>query len=385
MILFITDVSDDYYTSTYKQVSDLQLYCDAEGFEVQFLHVRNRLRSKHAQKVRNADTVYAPLYKNKQHFLRLLSEIVMSLSMLLKIITYKMRGRSFDRVVYISPSIFNGIPAYIAKRVFDCDLHLILRDHFPFWLLNTRPRKFYAIMLKPLEYLARWNYNVASRIGCETKENIRHLQSVVSKKISNKCYVQENWIAKKKRLSTKHMNRKITRFIYSGNLAKAQYPEFLSHITEAISNCEHAELFLLGNYRNFKEILSSNIYSSNIHWQKPIFGQAYEELVASCDVGIVTLDPNLHTENIPGKFVDYTSTGLAVLGLLPIKNPITNVLKSRQLGLSVSEATRENAELLVTSFINMKDDQLNHVKSMSLEYASERYQINNLIRNILNE
>ena len=151
-----------------------------QGFEVMAIHgaTNNKIRnSDHNYSFENIETISTSLLsnlRNKNNFLRLIFEIVLSLILAFKCICNYKKIKDLDLIICYGPSAFLWFCVLIIKLISKAKVYYILRDIFPDWLVAVKliNNKF---IIKILEFLSFPQYIVPDYIGVETEFNKSYL------------------------------------------------------------------------------------------------------------------------------------------------------------------------------------------------------------------
>ena len=276
--------------------------------------------------------------KSATRIIRALNEIRLS-----KIIWKK--GKRFfnenhcDLVVYYSPSIFFGFLVKRLRKMFGCSSYLILRDIFPQWALDS------GILRRGLVYCyfklkERQNYEAASIIGVQSPANLQYFkESGLDKKYH--LEILYNWAS----LSEEHVTRSTYRahfglqskvvFFYGGNIGVAQDIDNIVRLAENLRSESSAHVLLVGEgseaNRLRSEITSRGLTNIAVH--NPVDQQAYLSMLSEFDVGLVSLDSRLKTQNFPGKVLGYMYHAKPILASINRGNDLKQIIEDNEAGL----------------------------------------------------
>lgn len=248
-------------------------------------------------------------------------------------------AHQFDLIVYYSPSIFFGSLVNRLKKIFDCKSYLILRDIFPRWALDA------GILKKgPLySYFKRkefQNYDAADIIGVQSPANLNYF---INNGLNERYNLEVlfNWINLSQD-SISHFNfrkklgleKKIV-FFYGGNIGIAQDMDNIIRLAERFNQDPDAYFLLVGDgsevHRLQKEVHKRNLTNLAIH---PAVNQRdYLCMLSEFDIGLISLDRRLKTQNFPGKMLGYMYNAKPILASINQGNDLQDILQAHDAGL----------------------------------------------------
>lgn len=252
------------------------------------------------------------------------------------------RSRVHDLVVYYSPTIFFGPLVSRLKTLWNCPAYLILRDIFPQWAVDAgvlRKGPAYAFF----RWCERRQYAAADVIGVQSPANLEYFHQQGGAGTS-RLEVLYNWTP----LHEEHVPETCYRqqwgldgktlFFYGGNLGIAQDLDNLLRLAERLRSEPRAHLLFVGEGsevpRLEQQIRSRGL--SNVSLRGALSQREYLGLLNEVDVGLISLDRKLKTQNVPGKLLGYLSSGLPVLASLNPGNDLRELVGQYDAGL-VSE------------------------------------------------
>jgi glycosyltransferase involved in cell wall biosynthesis len=276
--------------------------------------------------------------KSATRFVRAFNEIRLS-----KIIWKK--GKQFfdenpcDLIIYYSPSIFFGSLVKRLKKKFACPSYLILGDIFPEWAVET------GILPKGLvyyyfKYKERHNYEAADIIRVQSPANLLYFKDKGLDRKYN-LEVLYNWTS----LTEKYAPRTIYRvrlglqnkvvFFYGGNIGVAQDIDNIIRLAENLRNEPTAYFLLVGGgseVSRLKAIIELKELT-NIAILDPVDHQEYLSMLSEFDVGLISLDRRLRSQNFPGKMMSYMYHSKPILASINPGNDLKEMLEDKKAGL----------------------------------------------------
>jgi glycosyltransferase involved in cell wall biosynthesis len=244
-----------------------------------------------------------------------------------------------DLIVYYSPTIFFGPLVKKLKKLFSCPAYLILRDIFPQWAVDAGILR-RGIVYKYFKWKERQNYEAADIIGVQSSANLR--------------YFQENGLAKKYRLEVLFNWTALTEegikpcghrerlklqgkvvFFYGGNIGVAQDIDNILRLAKNLRNEKSAYFLLVGDgsevFRLKAEIALYGL--TNIALHEAVGQKEYLSMLSEFDVGLISLDRGLRTQNFPGKMLGYMYHSMPILASINPGNDLKTILEEGQAGL----------------------------------------------------
>ena len=263
--------------------------------------------------------------------------------------TLKREVQNYDLVICTTPCITFERAMRYAKRRGNGKCVLLLKDLWPYDLLfdNVLTKiGWKGIVYKYLEKISLRLFDASDVIGCMTPKNKQFLESVYNNGMPlDRAIIIPNSIEPLKYCPTKselielriknNIPIEKTVFVYGGNLGMAQGPEF---IIDAIkySATENEKVFFLivGNGTDYQRIHNALEQFDNVRCIPALPRNEYEHLVYACDVGLVFLNWNCHSPNVPSRILQYMQAGLPVLCATDDTTDIGEIVCKNGFGLS---------------------------------------------------
>ncbi len=276
--------------------------------------------------------------KKASRFVRALNEMSLS-SLVWKRGKAFFLGNLFDVIVYYSPSIFWGSLVKRLKNHYGCRSYLILRDIFPQWTVDA------GILNKGIIYsYFKWkemqNYNAADIIGVQSPANLRYFEENGLDKqyhlevLYNWTTLREDNIplgAHRERLG---LHGKVV-FFYGGNIGVAQDMDNIIRLAKNLHDEPFAYFLLVGDgseVPRLKAAISSNNLT-NIAIHDAVGQREYLSMLTEFDVGLISLDRGLKTQNFPGKMLSYMYCSMPILASINSGNDLKTILEEQEAGL----------------------------------------------------
>ena len=242
-----------------------------------------------------------------------------------------------DAVICYSPSIFFGDAVKWIKEKFGVKAYLVLRDIFPKWVVDAGIiRK--GLLYRFFKYIELKLYKNADLIGIESRSDISYFLQYVAKE---KVEVLNNWGSPldirdiESTMKTESINKEKINILYGGNMGDAQ--DLLSLVKSIDTNIlsDKAIITLLGSGNQVKDIKDyiSHRKIKNIQVLPEVDRKKYLEILLNADVGIVSLNRKLGSNNFPLKMMGYIQLSKPILASVNPSNEIIDLINKNNIGL----------------------------------------------------
>ena len=331
----------------------IEVICIHSGFDPNSRRkkISNRFLNYNISNLTFLTTSFLLSFRNKSYYHRFIFEISVSIILALKCLLNYKKIKDIDLIVWYGPSPFLWIVVFTIKIFKKVPVYYILRDIFPDWVINLKiiNNKFIIFLLKTLSFP---QYTVSDRIGVETEFNKQYL--IKRLKNNKKIEVLYNWpsISDKDKKIIINNNSSINNFLkelnlkniiglYTGNTSLAhdyfKNLEYFSLLNMNIKIKYNIDIHFFGK-ENLKS--SNTIFNKsehNITHFKWDYLPDYEliELYKNVNFGIVSLNINNKTENIPGKFVSYIQAGLPVICFTKYSSSLAKMIINNDCGIVI--------------------------------------------------
>lgn len=244
-----------------------------------------------------------------------------------------------DLVIWYSPTIFFGPLIKKLKSHYNCSGYLVLRDIFPQWALDTGILR-RGIVYFFLRIYEKMQYDLADFIGVQSPKNLDYFKSGQNLKTEN-IEVLYNWVDLGEHIveqsdirSKLNLENKII-FFYGGNIGEAQSLDNI--ISLAYDTRWNEKLFYLiigdGSESSRLKKKIESLELSNIKILSSVSQHIYLSIVASIDVGIISLNPKFKTQNFPGKMLSYMFYSKPILAAINRGNDLEDLILTNNVGL----------------------------------------------------
>lgn len=242
-----------------------------------------------------------------------------------KQIKKNLKHKKIDLIYTHTPYISNSKLIANLKKYFNCKSCLNLWDIFPQNAidLNLLNNKFLKYMFEKEEQNM---YKTFDYISCMSNGNLEFIKNRDKYFNENKYFIVKNWAKIKPKL--KFDKNKIrqnygyikTDFIcvFGGNMGKPQKLENILNLAEKALENKHIKFLFIGKGTEKSKLckIAQIKKLTNVQFCEYIPRDDYELVIASCDIGIVSLDERFTVPNFPSKTTDYLKLELPILASL---------------------------------------------------------------------
>ena len=169
-IVFIADSFPPERNSAAVQIRDLTRELISQGHELTIILPNNNVMEKTKIEFKERLTIVrlrAPKTKNVNNIRRAINEFMLPIFMMLSLYSTEIKNKTWEGVIWYSPTIFHGFSSIFLKKRSKCKSYLIMRY---FSRMGSR----FGIIRKGLPYylfklVANYQYKVADVIGVQTR------------------------------------------------------------------------------------------------------------------------------------------------------------------------------------------------------------------------
>jgi len=291
--------------------------------------------------------------KSASRALRAINEIRLSGTLWARGKEYLDRKGGIDLVVYYSPTIFFGGLVARLRSTYGCSSYLVLRDIFPKWALDAGVMK-EGLIYRYFRRKEIEQYDAADVIGVQSPANLSYfMEDPVLR--ARRVEVLYNWTAlQEKGIPVSHYRDQLglkgkVVFFYGGNIGVAQDVDNMVRLAQDLRNEERAHFLFVGDGSESGRLRSmiSDLGLANMTVHGAVAQDEYLAMLSEFDVGLISLDRRLRTQNFPGKMLGYMYHSLPILASINPGNDLREILERHGAGLvSVNgedNALRDNA------------------------------------------
>jgi hypothetical protein len=370
-----------------------------EDYRVITIHGANKtMNENHNYSYEDIDAIstsFLAELRNMNNFMRLIFEVALSIILAIKCIYNYKKLKHIEFIIWYGPSSFLWLTVLVIKLISKVKVYYILRDIFPDWLISIKLIK-NKYIIKTLEICSFPQYVVPDVIGVETEFNVEYLCAKLKKQIyKNKIETLYNWPSltntftddvesptKSKFLNRVNKKSKSLKGVYIGNRSVAH--DYCSSINFLKQHNFCSDLNIFGKNLDKNTHTSSKRNSFNEIFWGYILETELPSVLVGMDYGLVTLNSNLLTQNIPGKFVTYTQCGLPIMCFASNQSSLSNLIKKYNCGLVVdlTKPINYNVENVNNFIKNLKANK-HYFQENSKKLFMENFNVNAVYRQIL--
>lgn len=360
------------------QVNDLVSEFINQGHSISVITYSNSVKGPYEISKKDRLSVYRFKCDNFEEinlFRRTINEFLLPFKIIFTITRKSLKFKGHNGIIWWSPSIFFTPLILFLKLINKCSDYLILRDIFPKWAkdLNLIKNNFIYFIFKMFFYL---QFIVTDFIGVQSVGNIKFIPKNIFKKKLN-IEVLNNWYTPTNQdlnINIKNIDFKNNKvFIHAGNIGRAQGFEILLDIAEKFVLKKNVLFLFIGrgsNFSFFNEIANKKGIK-NVFFHNEISNEEIVNLYKKCFAGIVVLNKNHKTHNIPGKFISYIHSGLPVFAVLNKGNDLIDIINKNGIGYATSNYELSFLENKLNSFIEETENDVEIVNRSKALAQSE--------------
>ena len=244
-------------------------------------------------------------------------------------------------VLYPTPPITHFKTVKYIKKRDGAKSYLLLKDIFPQNAVDIgmmRKSGLKGIIYKHFRKKEKKLYAISDMIGCMSQANVdyvlKHNPEIDKSKVEicpNSIEYEDKSVNSEQRVALREkygipQDKKV--FVYGGNLGKPQGIPFLMECLKAERDNEEAFFLIVGDgteFNKIKNFIDENQFS-NVKLMSKLPREDYDNMVASCDVGMIFLDHRFTIPNFPSRLLSYIQAGLPVLACTDPNTDIGKVI-----------------------------------------------------------
>lgn len=254
------------------------------------------------------------------------------------------RDIKFDLVLYSTPPItLTRIINKIKKRD-GARTYLLLKDIFPQNAVDIGMMSESGFLYKTFRKKEKKLYQLSDFIGCMSPANVefvlKHNPEIDAETVevcANSVELESELPSiDKSVLKDKYgILSESTVFIYGGNLGKPQGLDFLLNVLESNRNKKDRYFLIVGSGTEYGKIFKwfEENNPNNAQLISALPKQEYDELVRSCDVGLIFLDPRFTIPNYPSRLLSYLEYKMPVLLATDLNTDIGSIAQENGYGV----------------------------------------------------
>lgn len=249
----------------------------------------------------------------------------------------------FDLILYSTPPV-NFCNVVLPLKI-KCNAHtyLMQKDMWPQTGVDLGAFKEGSFAYKYLLAKEKKMFEISDYIGCMSQANIDYVikrypkhkdkleilpNTIIPTKIKDKSLEEKTMIRDKYCLP----NNKIL-FVYGGSLGKPQGVSFIQEVIEASVKFSDCFFFIIGAGTEFERLSEWAKKQENVKLIPYLPRSEYIDMLNATDVGLVFLNKDFTTPNIPSRILDYMQVGIPVLAATDRVTDIGEIIESGDFGL----------------------------------------------------
>jgi len=300
----------------------------------------------------------------------------------------KLQISGIDGLISYSPSIFYSKAIAWLKRSYGIKTYLIVRDIFPKWLIDAgilRKGPLYFFFKREEKRL----YKSVDFIGIESEKDLDYFRQYLSG--ATLLEVLDNWgssinLNEIKNQKSQLLPQNKVNIIYGGNMGDAQdLYTLLSNLDDTLLEGK-AKLTLIGSghqLEGIKSLIAEKNFK-NVELFKEVSQKKYLSILNEADIGLVSLNSNLKSNNFPLKMMGYIQQGKPILASVNRGNEIIEIIEKSQIGeVSLAgdkQALNKNVSLMINDKARLKEQGVR-----ALKVFNDRFTVNIAVDKILNK
>lgn len=291
----------------------------------------------------------------------------------------------FDLVLYSTPPITLVKPIKYIKKRDGAKTYLMLKDIFPQNAVDMGMMKksgLKGVLYKSFRKKEKKLYELSDVIGCMSDANcdylLKHNSEIEAERVTlcpNSIEIQDMTVDSVTRNSLREkygipLDKKV--FVYGGNLGRPQGIPFIIECLEKQKNNKDAFFLIVGDgteYGKLEDYFEKE-KPTNMKLMKRLPKDAYDKMVAACDVGLIFLDYRFTIPNFPSRLLAYMQAGLPVIAATDPNTDIGKVITEGGFGWAcLSNDSDKFAELVDKAVSADKAD----MAAKEFEYLKKEY------------
>lgn len=270
------------------------------------------------------------------------------------------------------------------KQYYNCKAILMQWDIFPqnAYDLGIIKNKLIYNYLKYKQKLMLEQYDL---ILCNSQGNIDYLNQKLPKQTQDKSFLFHNCESIRDNISANQLKQTLrahygipenaTALIFGGNIGVPQALDNIVNLAEQLNN-NKIFFIIIGQGTEAKKIKLLCANKSNMKFIDYIPSQEYEQLLAVCDYGIISLSPKFTVPNFPAKVTSYLKIGLPIFACLDDSsyNDLGKFIQSHNIGYAVKAKNISTSIDKITEFLLDTDNHKN-LKAKSTEVFNSYFDI----------
>ena len=294
-----------------------------------------------------------------------------------------LKGEHFDLVLYATPPVtFANVVKY-CKKAYGCRSFLMLKDIFPQNAVDIGLFKENSLIHRFFRNKEKKLYELSDVIGCMSQGNVDYLKKHNPQIPDDKVIIFPNTIKVDdiiKVNSSEIKDRKL-RLVFGGNLGKPQAIDYLLEVVKYDKSpvYDRVEFLFVGNGSERELVRKTCEGRDNATFIDFMPPDEYNELMESCDVGIVSLDSRFTIPNYPSRMLGYMDMEKPMLACTD-RNTDVKELLTEQANCGLWCASDDVEAFWACVEILMDDDIRRMLGVNGRKYLKEHFNVGNSVR-----
>lgn len=252
---------------------------------------------------------------------------------------------NFDLIICSTPPITLTSVIESLKKKTGAMTYLLLKDIFPQNAVDLGMIRKGGLLHRFFRKKEKKLYSVSDKIGCMSPANVDFLLGHNPEISPEKVEVNPNSIELTGKYLTENEKIEVRRefnippgrtvLIYGGNLGKPQGIDFLTDVIKANEKKDNAYFLVVGSGTEFARLSNwfNNNRPENAKLIEGLPKVKYDQLVQSCDVGLIFLDKRFTIPNFPSRLLSYLEYKMPVLIATDENSDMGKIAEENEFGL----------------------------------------------------
>lgn len=298
----------------------------------------------------------------------------------------------FDLVLYSTPPITLNKVVLNIKKCDDAKSYLMLKDIFPQNAVDLEMFSKRSFVYRKFRQQERILYDISDYIGCMSPANIEYVSKHnlnVTKKLElcPNCidinYIKQNF-NREETLSELGIPTNKILFIYGGNIGKPQGIDFLLEVVSANESNRESHIIIVGSGTEYHKVAKWFAYNKpkNSSLIKYLQQEKYDQLVRSCDVGMIFLDHRFTIPNYPSRLLSYLENKMPIIAATDTNTDVGKIAQENGYGYW-AESGDINGFMKYFNELANNADSRKRMGRNGYKYLSENYTANKVYQTIV--
>lgn len=253
------------------------------------------------------------------------------------------KDQEFDLIVLPTPPITLLSVASWLKKKSSAKVYLILRDIFPQNAVDLGMMGKHGLLHKFFRKQEKDLYRLSDSIGCMSQANVDYVKKHNPELEHGKLHMLPNWeripepISEADILSIREKYGLQDKFVavFGGNMGRPQKMENIVALANACKDNEKICFYLIGSgtEKHRIELLIEKLGLDNIRTIDHLPKKEYIQILATSDVGLISLSDEFTIPNFPSKVLTYFGLKKPVLASLDLSTDFGQMLERTNSGL----------------------------------------------------